>query len=257
MISNAQIRRTIIYICMISIGLAFSGCVTYYLEPSDLRENQELIYVDGYPAVADAVLTSKDEGLVVKLYGYTTSEVLVLEMYYGNATSEAINVIPDEITATGSSSQKTKALKVWEANEYIRRAKTIQTTALALQAISGALEATNAGHSSSYSSGTYSGSTSNSRYSGRYSGWTSSYDSSKVAEASARNAAAIRQQAEDNQNNIEYLEAVLLKRTTLQPGYYMVGAVYIERGIFDNYHVTVPFGDHLFEFSFNTSEVTY
>ena len=234
--------------------LLLSSCATYhFLEPADLGLGQEIVYVDGYPAVTETYASAEDEGLIVAIYGYTTSQHLVLELYYGNATQSYINVFPDEIIVEGLGTDSSVDLTVWEANEYIRRVQRRQNTALFLQALSGALEASQAGYSSTATHGSYSGSyfgPSHGQFQGTYSGYTTTYDHSRVAEANARNRALMQSQANANQQNIQYLNAVLLKRTTLVPQQYIAGAVYVERAIHSNYRITVPVENRNFVFNF-------
>ena len=209
-------------ILLVTMAFTLTGCVSfYYLSPRTLSEGQEIVYVDGYEAITEKVYVAEDAGFAVNIFGYTTNSVLVLQLFYGNATDQAINVLPDHITIKGVSETETALVKVWEANEYIRKVKQQQSTALILQAVAGALEASQAGKSTTSSYGSYYGSNGYGSYRGTYSGHSTTYDSSKVAEASARNTANLAAQARANENNLAYLNAVLLKRTTLVAGSYM------------------------------------
>ncbi len=242
---------------LLAIGgvcLVLVGCVTYRLAPNELDEGQRIIYVEGYEAIMEECPLGENNGLTVSVFGYPTNKVIALNVFFGNATDQPIDVLPDTIIFEGLSDQGVKRLKVWEANEYIRRVKRIQNTALVLQAIGGAMEATSSGYSTTSTYGSYRGSSSYGSFSGTYSGYSSTYDSSKVAEANARNSAAIAAQAQANANNLAYPEAVLLKRNTLMPGNYISGAVYCEREICPLYRVSIPFGNELFMFSFKLIE---
>jgi hypothetical protein len=237
-----------------AVCLIASGCATYRLVPNEVYGGQEIIYVQGYEAVSETYPISENGGLTVSVFGYFTDDVLALNVFFGNATDEPINVLPDTVYVEGISDQGNVPLKVWAANAYIKRIQTIQTTALVLQAIGGALEASNAGRSTTTTYGSYYGSTGYGSYSGTYSGYSTTYDYSKAAEANARNSALIAAQARDNANNIEYLNAVLLKRHTLTPGTYISGAVYCKKIKCPFYRITIPFGQRTFSFSLKLIE---
>ncbi len=236
------------------VCLMGTGCVTYRLVPNEIYEGQEVIYVQGYEAVSENYLISENGGLTVSVFGYFTDDILALNVFFGNATDEQINVLPDTIYVEGISVEGNIPIKVWEANAYIKRIETLQTTALVLQAIGGALEASNAGRSTTSTYGSCYGSTSYGSYSGTYSGYSTTYDYSKVAAANARNSAAIAAQARDNANNIEYLNAVLLKRHTLMPGTFISGAVYCKKTKYPFYKIRIPFGQRSFSFSLKLAE---
>lgn len=237
-----------------SVAFLLVGCVSYYLAPNELYGDQEIIYIDGYEAITDRCYLAEDNGLTVTIFGYPANNVIILQLFYGNGTTEQINVLPDQIILDGISDKGITPLKVWEANTYIRRTRRIQNTALILQAIGGAMEASSAGSSTTSSHGSYYGSTRYGSYSGIYSGYSRTYDSSKVAEANARNTVDLAAQANANENNLEYLNAVLLKRNTLQADTFITGSVYCERELFPLYKITVPFGDRQFVFSFKLVE---
>ena len=236
-----------------SVAVAFilTGCTTfYYLSPSALSKDQTVVYIEGYEAITEKVYLADDGDFTVSIFGYTGKDVLILSLFYGNATNQAINVLPDQVIVEGVSDTKTELVKVWEANKYIRKIKLNQNISLILQAFAGALEASRAGKSTTNTYGSYYGSTGYGSYSGRYSGYSITSDSSKVAEVNARNTANIAAQARANEKNLAYLDAVLLKRTTLAANSYIAGVVYCDRELFSQYEITVPFGNRLFFFSF-------
>jgi len=250
--------RSIVIIAAVLLAFGTSCTTFHYLEPSAPAPDQDVRYVAGYPAISQVVEKGPDHFYGVTVYGYTIAGKLVLDVYYANSTSTPINVLPDQITVIGYDDGGAYELEVHEANEYIRRVQRQQNTALVLQAIAGALDDTDAGYSTSSSYGTYSGSYYGSTYgtySGSYSGTTSRYDASAAAAQRAQTSAEIRSQAEANSNNIEYLNEVLIKRTTLNPGYYVSGLVYVERKVLDRYLVRVPFGPVEFEFGFDLVEL--
>lgn len=229
---------------------ALVSCATYhFLEPVDLSPGQEVIFVEGYPAISEEYASAEEEGVAVAIYGYTTSKHLVLQVYYGNHTRRRIDVFPEAISVQGLRQESTADLKVWEANEYIRRVRRQQNTALFFQALSGAIDASQAGYSSSTTHGTFG--SNYGQYGGTYSAYTTTYDHARVAEANARNRAIVQSQANSNQQNIQYLNATLLKRTTLMPQHYTTGAVYVERAIHSSYRVSVPVENRTFVFRFN------
>jgi PBP1b-binding outer membrane lipoprotein LpoB len=234
--------------------LLFWGCSSfYYMEPIQNNELQQIEYIEGYPSIIDVVITGEEKGLIIQMYGYTSSDVIILEVLYANLTDNDIDVLPKNITVKGIKNDKTKEIKVWEANSYIRKVKRSQNLSLALQAISGTLDAQDAGKSTTTSSGYYSGSYNSGftgSYSGYYNGTTTTYDRNKAEEARARNSASIRVQSEANKENIEYLNSVLLKATTLKSNMVISGSVYVKKEIFDKYHIYIPFGGNDFDFDF-------
>lgn len=242
------------------VAMGAIGCTSFhYLEPDAPTQTQQVRYVSGYPAISEIQLEmGKEYYYGVAVFGYTISDNIVLDVYYENATTRPINVIPDSITVIGYRGDVPHSLKVHESNEYIRRVRRKQNTAIVLQAIGGALEDADAGYSTEYSSGTYSGSYSGSSYgsySGSYSGYSQTYDADAAAAARAQTSAELATRAEANSDNLEYLNTVLLKRTTLNPGYYISGLVYVNRDLYDHYTIVVPFGDSEFEFSFDLVEL--
>ena len=237
-----------------AIALILAGCVSYYLVPNELYGNQRIIYEDGYEAITDQYYYTESNGLTVTIFGYPANDVIVLQLFYGNETNEQIDVLPDQIVLEGISDKRYHSMKVWEANAYIRRIKRIQNTALILQAIGGAMEAASAGTSTTHSYGTYYGATRHGYYSGTYREYSRTYDYGEVAEANARNIANLIAQANANAKNIEYLNAVLLKRNTLQANTFISGSVYCEHELYPLYRITVPFGDKQFVFSFKLAK---
>ncbi len=237
-----------------AIALLLASCVSYYLEPNELYDNQRIIYEDGYEAITDQYYYTESNGLTVTIFGYPVNDVIILQLFYGNETNEQIDVLPDQIVLEGITDKRHHSIKVWEANAYIRRIKRIQNTALILQAIGGAMEAASAGTSTTESYGTYYGATRHGYYTGTYREYSRTYDYGEVAEANARNIAALIAQANANAENIEYLNAVLLKRNTLQANTFISGSVYCERELYPLYKITVPFGDKQFVFSFKLAK---
>ncbi len=237
-----------------AIALILGGCVSYYLSPNELSGDQRIIYQDGYEAITDQYYYTENNGLTLTIFGYPADDVIVLQLFYGNETNEQIDVLPDQIVLEGMSHDRSHPIKVWEANAYIRKIKRIQTTALVLQAIGGAMEAASAGTSTTYSHGSYYGATRHGVYHGTYREYSRTYDYGEVAEANARNVANLIAQANANARNIEYLNAVLLKRNTLEANTFISGSVYCEHELYPLYRITVPFGDKEFVFSFKLAK---
>ena len=247
-------KAIVVFIAALAL---MAGCVTYHLEPNELYEGQDIIFTEGYEAVIEDYSSGGEDRLTVSVFGYPTDSVIALHVFYGNATDKMIDVLPDRIALEGLSDQGRSHIKVWEANEYIRKTKRAHNTALVLQAIAAGLQAASAGTSSTSTYGSYYGSTRYGSFSGTYSQHSTTYDSGRVAEANARNAATIAAQADSNADNLAYLNAVLLKRNTLLPGHYISGVVYCDRELFSLYKISVPFGDRSFVFSFKLVEESY
>jgi hypothetical protein len=237
-----------------AIALIMGGCVSYYLSPNELSGNQRIVYEDGYEAITDQYYYTENNGLTLTIFGYPANDVIVLQLFYGNETNGQIDVLPDQIVLEGMSDKRSHSIKVWEANAYIRKIKRIQNTALILQAIGGALEAASAGTSTTEIHRSYYGATRHGSYSGTYREYSRTYDYGEVAEANARNVANLIAQANANARNIEYLNAVLLKRNTLEANTFVSGSVYCEHKLYPLYRITVPFGDKEFVFSFKLAK---
>jgi len=237
-----------------AIALIMGGCVSYYLSPNELSGNQRIIYEDGYEAITDQYYYTENNGLTLTIFGYPANDVIVLQLFYGNETNGQIDVLPDQIVLEGMSDKRSHSIKAWEANAYIRKIKRIQNTALILQAIGGAMEAASAGASTTEIHGSYYGATRHGSYSGTYREYSRTYDYGEVAEANARNVANLIAQANANARNIEYLNAVLLKRNTLEANTFISGSVYCEHKLYPLYRITVPFGDKEFVFSFKLAK---
>ena len=116
------------------------------------------------------------------------------------------------------------------------------------------MEAASAGTSTTEIHGSYYGATRHGSYSGTYREYSRTYDYGEVAEANARNVANLIAQANANARNIEYLNAVLLKRNTLEANTFISGSVYCEHKLYPLYRITVPFGDKEFVFSFKLAK---
>jgi len=228
--------------------LAFSGCTTsYHLNPVIEGDNMEMIYLDG-----KAVAISRDFETGVAIYGMkTTQNELLLHVLYKNNTSDKrINVIPEQMSVIGYNVKgEANYFKVYPAEEYLKKMRNAQAWALALQGAAGALEASNAGRSTSTTTGSSSGSiygsdgTTYTGY-GSSSSTTTTYDYGAQAAANARNREEIQETSAQYARGSAAVEQGLIKANTLFPEEYVEGDVRVKMNTMysEKFVITIPMG---------------
>jgi len=249
--------KTKLAIILISgIFLFLTGCATpYYLKPVIEGENMEMMYFDG-----KEVAISKDFETGVAIYGMkTTKNELILHILYkNNTTDKRINVLPEQVSVAGYNNEgKVNYFKVYPAEEYLKKMRNAQAWAMALQGAAGAIEASQAGKSTSTTSGSSSGSiygsdgTTYTGY-GSSSSTTTTYDYGAQAEANARNNAQMQKTAEQYSQINSATEQGLIKANTLFPEQYVEGNVMVKMNTMftSKFVVTVPMGNETHKVTF-------
>ena len=189
----------------------------------------------------------------VALHGTFGSDSIIFHVVYVNGSAVNINVFPEHLEVLAVYDHVQRALKVFAADEYLRRRRRRQNTALFLKAMAGAMEAQSAGTSTTTSTGNFRGQTSGgSSYGGSYAGSSTTIDRSKQLEAQGRNQQQIAQQAEQFRSSNAAVDQGLIRATTLFPDHYIEGDVMVEKYRAGEYLVRVPFNETVWEFKFRT-----
>jgi hypothetical protein len=215
----------------------------------------EMMYHDGRE-----VAISKNFETGIAIYGMKTAgnELILHILYKNNSTDKRINVIPEQISVFGyNTTGQVKDFKVYSASEYLKKMRNSQAWALALQGVAGAIDASQAGQTTSTSYGTSSGSiygsdgTSYSGY-GSSTTTTTTYDYGAQAEANARNNAQLQNTAEQYANISSATEQGLIKANTLFPEQYVEGKVMVKMNAnySSSFVVTVPVGNETHKVTF-------
>lgn len=243
---------------LIGVGLMglMAGCTnSYYLKPiTTLNDSTEVIYLKGAPV---AISRGKETTVLLRGFKIPNGAVislwseLALGVYVKNSSQKRMDVIPENIVVYGFGSQlQKKYLKVHTAEGYLRKVRRRQNWALAAQALSGAIEATEAAKSTSSTSGYVSGS------GGTIYGHTTTetYDAGKESEATARNVAAAERTQQQNAQINAALEQGLLGRTTLFPGEHVAGTVMVRfKKCSGKLIIKVPVGNEVHTFIFSST----
>ncbi len=242
------------------ICLFITGCATsYYLKPIIDSDDLEMIYFDG-----KEVAVSKDYETGVAVFGMkTTQNELILHILYkNNTTDKRINVIPEQITVAGYTKEgRYNYFKVYPAEEYLKKMRNAQAWAMAFQAVGGAMEASQAGKSTSTTYGSSSGSiygsdgTTYTGY-GSSSSTTTTTDYGAQAEANARNRAEMQKTAEQFAQVNAATEQGLIKANTLFPEQSVEGNVMVKMNTMYNskFVVTIPVGNETHTITFVPKE---
>ena len=195
-------------------------------------------------------------GVVVKQTAVTIQDYgnyFRLTLFIANYSNSAILIDPQNVVATTTTRKGSKPLYTLPASEYMRHVENLQGLAAGLNAFAQSMAASNAGYSTTTSTtySTYNGYASAHAYGsaygsggyaygsasgyGTYSGSGTSTTTTRTYDAGAAQIAQYRaQQNIAAMNNAFYNERVskrdlLLTRTTLYPGQYIFGYVYIKR----------------------------
>ena len=204
---NALVRKILmfrlwVYTVLLIGGLV--GCTTppLHLTPVVDRPNMKKIYMDG-----KAVVFSIGEKSVLAVSGIVDKGELILVMVCLSRT-ESIDVIPENIGVWGYSIDgRPISLKVYPPDVYMAKRRNAQNWNLALQALSGALNAQRAGKSTSTTYGSY-GETS-------FYAKTQTEDRAATDKALARRKKELQQTAERYARNNAATESGLLKAHTI------------------------------------------
>ena len=202
------------------VFILFGGCATNYKLISYDYSNHDIdkIYQEGNEYT---LLATEDIGISVaaKLH----KKIITLYLFYFNFSDHKIDIIPEHIKASCIYYGKKESLKVYSAEEWLKRLRNRQTASLVLSIIGGSSSTTttgNVGNENVYLKST-------------------THDYSET-----RNMARIFEE--------DYFstEKRLLKRTTLFPEEYIGGEVKIKYLRADEYIVIIPFEDENFVITF-------
>ncbi len=230
-----------IYLLILTIitTLFFSCATSFRLTPvKNHSKNQNIFYSNG-----NAYVVSVIDNTQISLGAIKQNDVIVLFIQYRNKSGEAINVFPNQIKVTGISNNNIKQnLKVYSADEYMRKIQNKQALALALVGVSNAVNSANSGQSTSTSQGEYD--------SKPFSLSTKTYDHSEKLETDRRNHEALKKMSQEMAQKNAITQNGLLKINTLFPDYFVSGKVMIEYSSADRYIIQVPFGNSIHEITF-------
>jgi hypothetical protein len=248
-------QRSIIFVVIVT-SIFFSSCVTsYHLKPVIEGDSMELVYIDG-----KEVAISREIETGVAIYGMKTTqnELLLHILYKNNTTDKNINVIPEQMSVIGYNDRgELISFKVYAADEYLKKMKNAQAWALAIQGVAGAMEASNAGRSTSTTTGSASGriygsdGTTYTGY-GSSSSTTTTYDYGAQAAANAKNREEIQETAEQYATSSAVVEQGLVKANTLYPEQYVEGDVRVKMNSMyaARFEVTIPIGSETHTITF-------
>jgi len=198
----------------------FGGCATNYKLISYDYSNHDTdkIYQEGNEYT---LLATEDIGISVaaKLH----KKIITLYLFYFNFSDHKIDIIPEHIKARCIYCGKKESLKVYSAEEWLKRLRNRQTASLILLSIGGSSNTTTTG--SVGNENVYLKST--------------THDYSKVT-----NMVKMFEKGYSN------TEKKLLKRTTLFPEEYIGGEIKIKYSRADEYIVIIPFEDENFVITF-------
>lgn len=240
---KAFVRKAMAIVALIVLCCLVGGCVldSFVLVPvvEQCRGGaMDVIYQGGYPIV----FAGDAEGRAVAVLGFKESseEQMALVVSLVNNSAGRAEVVPEQIRVSAWRRGKPVELKVWSADEYLRRLRTQQTIALILMGVSAALNTQYAGYMTT--TGTiYSGGTYTHVYLQTYSAAAARAETTAEADRLRRYAAAADASYQATSNG-------LLKRHTLMPNEYVEGVVMIDYQRFDALEVRIPFGESEYVF---------
>lgn len=241
--------KKIIFVVMVVVMIAFVGCATHYkLIPYRYSEHDmSEIYIEGRKYISLA-----NESTGISLYATKTGKFINLHLFYFNFSVHTIDAIPEKIGAEGvfhpygSIIEKCVSLKVYSAEEWLKRMARLQMASIVLSAIGDAAEEVSAGQSTTTTSG---------RIGDEYVHMQSTtYDNSKKQEVRQKNQEEMRKVTEDFARSYSAADKALLKRNTLFPGDCVEGTVMIKYLKADKYTISIPFGDENFIVEFKLSK---
>ena len=214
------------------------------------------------------------------MIGMTNNEVRDYGKYYqipiiiSNNSMHPIEFNPDYITATLIDNKEVEyILKVYSAEEYMKKVQRSQNWAMALNGLAEGLAAANAGYSTSTTNSSYNGYSSSygSAYAygtggyayGNYSGNSTYRGYSTSTTTSYNGAAAYQAQVIANNRIAAYDNALLseraakdegyLKRTTIYPGETISGYIHIERKKGISMNIDININGAIYSFPWNIS----
>jgi len=209
--------------------LILSGCAAVIKMNPVVSEKLDCIFVEG-EACARSGLRDSIIAVSMKknLEGY-----LELTTAYMNISEQRIDIDPSliEITAERDGG-KAKALKVYSSGEWLKKIKTEEMWAMIGKSIEAFGDGLKAGRSrSTIRSDDYS-----------YGATVETVDESKKIEARQRAQQEAEELTEHYDFRYQLAESILCKKTTLYPGYYIIGIVFAKYCSAVKYEVKIPVG---------------
>jgi hypothetical protein len=242
--------------------LTLSGCATYERISGVPSEGQKAIYKDG----RKTLLSTKANVVVIAPQAEKTrsGERANFTVAVKNETQNEILFSTENVSAFKKDAKTGDlvALKVYSYEELVNEEKRRQAwaaVAAALQGMSEAMNASNAGYSTTrgtYSGSAYSSSGASAYGYGSYYGTTYNSGAAQAAQdaARARSDARISNLQSEGEANLRHLASTILKKQTIFPGQWHGGAINVEMPPLDEAPQTIEFlvdvGDekHLFTF---------
>ncbi len=215
------------------------------------------------------------------MIGMTNNEVRDYGKYYqipiviANNSMFPIEFEPDNIDAKLIDKEgNERVLKVYSAEEYMKKVRRRQNWAMALTAFGEGMSAASAGYSTSTTNSSYSGSSYSTGYAsaygsggyafGNYSGTSSYFGNSSSTTTTYDAAAAYQAQVIASERVASYSNSLLsdraikeegyLKRTTIYPGETISGYINIERKKGDSMTIDINIGGAIYSFPWNISK---
>ena len=210
------------------VFILLGGCATNHKLISHAYSNHDLdkIYQEGNEYT---LLATGDIGISVA--AELQRNIITLYLLYFNFSDHKIDIIPEHIKASCIYYGETESLKVYSAEEWLKRLKNRQTASLILSSIGGSSSTTTT-HGTIGDEKVYLRSTAR--------------DYSKTERVNNMS----KRFKEDYSNT----DKKLLKRTTLFPEEYIGGEVKIKSLLADEYKVIIPFEEEIFVVQFKISE---
>lgn len=218
-------KKTLLAASLVGLALLVAGCSPNVLVPVVKEGDRvEVIYADGQEAAL-----SKTDNTTVAVSGIQSeewpSEFFFLHIGLQNRSSEEMTVVPEDIKVTAYRGTETKLLKVYSAEEYVKRLQGLTLSTGLLQALALGVASAPAYHS---------------------------YSPNLAMQTSFQNVLITGNTAEIGRQEVKSAEQVVLKRTTVLPGQFIEGLVVIkyDEDFCQQYKITIPFGPDTHEFDF-------
>jgi hypothetical protein len=256
---NKKLKTMKKIIIILFSGLAFllTGCATsYHLQPIEQTKNMDLLFSCGKPVALSHLAKS-----TVALYGVKgTGKELELHILIRNdGNNPRVNIFPEKIKVHELNSEgRQSEVKVYSAEEYLKRLRKAETWSLVLLSVGNAATACQAGYSYSTTNSSSYGITNGSNgvavmESSNAISTTTIYNPGKVAEINAINRQQFYQTAQMYSNIYDTTEKGLLKTVTLFPKQEVEGLVMVKLNNSSPQKIVieVPVGFEVHKFIFN------
>ncbi len=211
-------RSNILIGAVLSLALSLCACESIALVPGDIGPNQKVFYTNGQALIYEDARTPDGGVVVVEAGGYPQKDKLGLAIFCQNRTKENLDIDPATIEVYGVEADgSVVSVPVVDPDAYIRARHNQLVAEAALDGISNGL------------------------------------NSDQTAAAINENTDAENLREEEKAN--EDLSSSLLRRNTVVPGQGAGGFVLCDDSQrYQEYHVAVRFGGHLFKFDLRPAE---